>query len=258
MNTHALILLAAAAVIVAIAVLVDTANARRYRNLRYRNLRNRNLRYRRLIRHLENRVSTLEADLAHAEADRNHISAELDEVYRVAAGMAIELRRPATAWDRAEAESLIEDIEADLADPSSDTGAKPTWRAGWDAALHTYGEPAIEVLRGAMAEIDRLAVEVRAVTADREAIATRAAELERTAPRETSASIATWQNETFGPDGHGQHIEAPCTRLDEFHDRELTDAASASFRDHLAGCERCQDVLHGRMQEQIAVSRRAP
>ena len=40
-----------------------------------------------------------------------------------------------------------------------------------------------------------------------------------------------------------------CTDLDPFFDGELTAEQAATFRDHLASCERCQSVLHGRMQE---------
>lgn len=43
-----------------------------------------------------------------------------------------------------------------------------------------------------------------------------------------------------------------CTDLDVFFDGELDADQAAAFRDHLATCERCQRVLHGRMQEEIA------
>jgi len=43
-----------------------------------------------------------------------------------------------------------------------------------------------------------------------------------------------------------------CDDLDRFFDRELELEADQAFRDHLAGCNRCQDVLLGRMLE-IAV-----
>lgn len=42
-----------------------------------------------------------------------------------------------------------------------------------------------------------------------------------------------------------------CTELDLFFDGELEADQAAAFRDHLASCERCQRVLHGRMQEAI-------
>lgn len=43
-----------------------------------------------------------------------------------------------------------------------------------------------------------------------------------------------------------------CTDLDEFFDGELAADQADAFRDHLATCERCQRVLHGRMQESVA------
>lgn len=43
-----------------------------------------------------------------------------------------------------------------------------------------------------------------------------------------------------------------CADLDEFFDGELTADQADAFRDHLATCERCQRVLHGRMQESVA------
>lgn len=47
-----------------------------------------------------------------------------------------------------------------------------------------------------------------------------------------------------------------CTDLELFFDRELeTEAQEAAFRDHLASCERCQEKLHGLMQEATAVTR---
>ena len=44
-----------------------------------------------------------------------------------------------------------------------------------------------------------------------------------------------------------------CADLDEFFDGELAADQADAFRDHLATCERCQRVLHGRMQESVAV-----
>ncbi|HEX3764310.1 MAG TPA: zf-HC2 domain-containing protein [Kofleriaceae bacterium] len=44
-----------------------------------------------------------------------------------------------------------------------------------------------------------------------------------------------------------------CADLDEFFDGELEADQADAFRDHLADCERCQRVLHGRMQESVAV-----
>jgi hypothetical protein len=43
-----------------------------------------------------------------------------------------------------------------------------------------------------------------------------------------------------------------CTVLDEFFDGELPADQASAFREHLPTCERCQDVLHGRMQENVA------
>jgi hypothetical protein len=44
-----------------------------------------------------------------------------------------------------------------------------------------------------------------------------------------------------------------CADLDEFFDGELAVDQASAFRDHLASCDRCQRVLHGRMQESVAV-----
>jgi hypothetical protein len=43
-----------------------------------------------------------------------------------------------------------------------------------------------------------------------------------------------------------------CADLDEFFDGELAADQADRFRDHLATCERCQEVLGGRMQECVA------
>lgn len=48
-----------------------------------------------------------------------------------------------------------------------------------------------------------------------------------------------------------------CADLDEFFDGELAADQAARFCDHLATCERCQDVLHGRMQERVITQIRA-
>lgn len=183
------------------------------------------------------------------------------------------------AWDRTDAETLIAMIRDDLADTTDDAGAPPEWCAGWSKALHEYGEPAIEALQGAMAEIDRLAVEVRAVTSDREAIAAQLDEIMMwtgAGPLETPALAA--KRITAERDQVNERIAdacaavaARCARemerqanrppscpaLDAFFDGELL-AAAATFRDHLATCERCQQTLDGRMREQVAVSTRAP
>lgn len=341
MNTHALILLAGAAILGAITIAIDAILMRRRRSRRTACL----------IRHLEDRVSTLEADLAHAEADRDHISEELDDAHL--AVLQLTAKRHAT-WDRSDAEALISMMKSDLADRTGDPSAHPEWRSGWDAALHAYGEPAIEVLRGAIAEIDRLhrqqleqALEHRGNVADAcAAVAAYAArEMERSpfamvrefhvkfgVPDSLVPDISQHRDlriklieEEFrelrdsldqddvlgvadaladlqyvvigsalqwgipldrvfaevhrsnmtkegggkradgkilkGPDYEPPDIAAalwPCAALDEFHDRELTDTEAACFREHLAGCNRCQDTLHGRMQEQMAVSRGAP
>lgn len=44
-----------------------------------------------------------------------------------------------------------------------------------------------------------------------------------------------------------------CAALDRFFDGELSADRADAFRDHLAACERCQRVLHGRMQEHSAI-----
>lgn len=44
-----------------------------------------------------------------------------------------------------------------------------------------------------------------------------------------------------------------CADLDEFFDGELPAGQADAFRGHLPACDRCQRVLHGRMQEDVAV-----
>ena len=44
-------------------------------------------------------------------------------------------------------------------------------------------------------------------------------------------------------------ISVRCEALDEFFDGELSEEAAATFRQHLAGCSRCSQILLGRMQE---------
>ncbi|HMG54667.1 MAG TPA: zf-HC2 domain-containing protein, partial [Kofleriaceae bacterium] len=43
-----------------------------------------------------------------------------------------------------------------------------------------------------------------------------------------------------------------CADLDEFFDGELAPDQADEFRGHLVGCERCQRMLLGRMQEDLA------
>ena len=50
----------------------------------------------------------------------------------------------------------------------------------------------------------------------------------------------------------------PCSHLDEFFDGELAAEAAATFRAHLATCDRCQRQLSGRMQEAMVVDEAAP
>lgn len=107
--------------------------------------RRRQRRARSLIRRLEDRVATLEADLRHAEADRDRISAELDQAYAAAAEVACSRRTPPDSWPDAEQVLL-------------------------DAAMQ---------LGKLRQQRDALAVELRAVMFDRESLAARAAELER-------------------------------------------------------------------------------
>ncbi|HEX8110379.1 MAG TPA: zf-HC2 domain-containing protein, partial [Kofleriaceae bacterium] len=45
-----------------------------------------------------------------------------------------------------------------------------------------------------------------------------------------------------------------CEDLDLFFDRELEPEAEHAYREHLAGCSRCQEVLLGRMLEATVVS----
>jgi anti-sigma factor RsiW len=53
-------------------------------------------------------------------------------------------------------------------------------------------------------------------------------------------------------------VTSPCEQLDVFFDGELSPEAAGEFRDHLASCKRCQDALHGHMQEALVVDDAAP
>lgn len=44
-------------------------------------------------------------------------------------------------------------------------------------------------------------------------------------------------------------IRIGCETLDEFFDGEVPEEVAAAFRQHLADCPRCSQVLLGRMQE---------
>lgn len=44
-------------------------------------------------------------------------------------------------------------------------------------------------------------------------------------------------------------ISIGCETLDEFFDGEVPEDVAEAFRQHLAGCPRCSQVLLGRMQE---------
>jgi hypothetical protein len=46
-----------------------------------------------------------------------------------------------------------------------------------------------------------------------------------------------------------------CADLDPFCDGELAKEATANFREHLAGCSRCQVALRGRMQEEVVLEK---
>lgn len=49
---------------------------------------------------------------------------------------------------------------------------------------------------------------------------------------------------------------AGCSDVELFFDRELPREQESAFRDHLADCRRCQDKLHGLIQEATAVTRK--
>jgi len=49
-----------------------------------------------------------------------------------------------------------------------------------------------------------------------------------------------------------------CSQFDEFYDGELAAAATGTFRDHLATCDRCQASLRGRMQETMILDEASP
>ena len=44
-------------------------------------------------------------------------------------------------------------------------------------------------------------------------------------------------------------IRIGCETLDEFFDGEVPEEVAVAFRQHLADCHRCSQVLLGRMQE---------
>lgn len=48
-------------------------------------------------------------------------------------------------------------------------------------------------------------------------------------------------------------MTSSCADLDPFFDGELPKEAVAEFREHLAGCARCQAALRGRMQEKAVI-----
>src|SRR5262249_7303603 len=53
------------------------------------------------------------------------------------------------------------------------------------------------------------------------------------------------------PGGHA--VSVHCTDLDPFFDGELAPEARAAFLDHLTTCERCQEGLFGRAEEEEIV-----
>ena len=202
MTSDVLILLGAAAVIGLIALAVDAVTVRRYRALRTR----------RLIRQLRGRVSTLEADLRHAEAERDGISAELDEAYLSGAALADRY------WhaERRTGRQLVRNVKRRAAIVRIARYCRETADT-WDIA--------VDYVSGVM---DQLREQIDARDRAIDALTRRVAELMR------------------GP---------ACTNLDAFFDAELYPDEADAFRVHLATCERCQRVLHGRMQEQVAAGR---
>jgi putative zinc finger protein len=46
-----------------------------------------------------------------------------------------------------------------------------------------------------------------------------------------------------------------CADLDPFFDSELSKEAAAEFREHLAGCSRCEVALRGRMEEEVVLEK---
>lgn len=61
-----------------------------------------------------------------------------------------------------------------------------------------------------------------------------------------------------GADLRARRTSLRCDDLDPFFDGELPEEGAELFRGHLGDCERCQEVLRGRMLESLAVSTPAP
>src|SRR5215471_19230866 len=53
----------------------------------------------------------------------------------------------------------------------------------------------------------------------------------------------------------GGRAMTSCADLDPFFDSELSKEATADFREHLAGCSRCQVALRGRMEEEVVLGK---
>lgn len=194
----------------------------------------------------------LRTQLDAAIADRDALSAELDQAYLAGAALAdhdqrssrragrqfmrsfkrrraivriarahrklrAELRSlgsvPASTWDRTDAEALIVTITDDIADTSPDPHTPAEYRAGWDAALREYGEPAVATLRSATTEIDRL------------------------------------QRGLSGANLHGESLirerEAALLKVDRLRERvnELSEERATAYRAHLGGCTACRQAL---------------
>lgn len=293
MNTYALILLGAAAMIGLIAFVVDAVTVRRYRALRTRCL----------VRQLGDRVSQLEVDLRHAEAERDDISAELDEAYTAAAATARDrrcliedvehVRRALTetrrvfgdgdAWFHASTADRAREVVAErdrlrAADPFAMVRAFHVKFGQVDAVtpdIDHCRELRLRLIDEEFREL-RDALDANDIVAVADALADLTyvvigSGLQWGIPldrvfAEVHRSNMTKQGGGKRADGKilkGPAYEPPdvaaalygCSSLDAFFDAELYPDEADAFRVHLATCERCQRVLHGRMQEQVAAGR---
>ncbi len=141
-------------------------------------------RSRKLVYQLRSEVERLQADLKHAEADRDHFYEKCGEAYLAYAALGADLHAleeasaahvsamaeelaasadgsTSSTLDRAEAEHLIAAVATDRGEPG-DVAAPEEWCDGWDAALREYGEPLAAELRSAIAKIVTLDDEIAA------------------------------------------------------------------------------------------------
>lgn len=189
------------------------------------------LRTRRRAHRSRRLVRQLRADLEAASSDRDRLRAERDQLQRqlanVNGSLAHALRAQHLEHEDAEAEAYraFESFEAALA----------AIRASRDQALRDRDAHATRCTE--------LAQAITEMEVDRDRLST---ELDQAYV--DGAAIAA---------GRPRERGRPCAELDAYFDDELHADQADEFRAHLATCERCQRVLEGRMQEQVAVAMEA-